>query len=347
MARYPNNVEPRPGQKRTYQVWITAGAVVFVGLGVLMGVRLYQGRSAVGPQGPSSALSVDNRVMPPVVEGTVAPVNTGRPSVRPTMTSSIPASMESSVNEAVAEAFAILNANPSRLIEVRDKLNEIVKGPMTTAQSQLVKDKLSTLADQWLFGLSVYPGDTFCESYTVQSGDQLRIIGERHKVPYEILMTINRLPRPEALRADQKLKVVNGPFHAKVNRSTFTLDVYLQTTFVKSYPVGLGKPGYETPTGGWLVKPGDKLIKPQWTDPDTGRVYRAEDSDYPLGSRWIGLDGVEGNAVGRTGFAIHGTNDPNQIGKPGSRGCIRLHNGDAVAVYNMLMPGLSKVQVID
>jgi LysM repeat protein len=241
----------------------------------------------------------------------------------------------------------MLSASPQRLIEVRDKLDYLLKEPMSPAQSQMIKAKLSEMADQWLFGPTVYPGDTLCQAYTVNTGDQLRIIGERNKVPHELLMAINRLPRPEALKAGQTLKVVNGPFHARISRSTFTLDVYLQTRFVKSYRVGLGKPGYETPTGMWVVKAGDKQIKPQWTDPDTGRVYRAEDSDYPLGSRWIGLEGIDGNAVGRTGFAIHGTNDPNQIGKQGSRGCIRLHNGDAIAVYNMLVPGLSKVQVID
>ena len=129
--------------------------------------------------------------------------------------------------------------------------------------------------------------------------------------------------------------------------SAFTLELYLQNTFVKTYPVGLGKPGFETPTGEWRVRPGDKHIKPPWTDPDTGRVYRGDDPDYPLGSRWIGLEGLSGNALGRTGFALHGTNDPNQIGRPGSRGCIRLHNGDAVAVYNMLIPGLSRVRIED
>jgi hypothetical protein len=345
MARY--NVESTPGQKRSYQVWISAGAVVIVGLGVLMGVRLFRGRVAVGPQGPGSVLSVQSRVMVPAADSGTASFNPGLPQTQPAAYPAVPASVESSVNVAVAEAMAILNNNPGRLIEVRDKFNEIVKGPMTLAQSRLVRGKLSELADQWLFGLAVYPGDSLCQTYSVKSGDQLRIIGERYKVPYEFLMMINRLPRPEALRAGQNLKVVNGPFHVKISRSTFTLDVYLQTTFVKSYQVGLGRPGYETPTGGWIVKPGDKLIKPQWTDPDTGRVYRADDSDYPLGSRWIGLDGVEGNAVGRTGFAIHGTNDPNQISRQGSRGCIRLHNGDAIAVYNMLMPGLSKVQVVE
>ena len=97
----------------------------------------------------------------------------------------------------------------------------------------------------------------------------------------------------------------------------------------------------------WRVQDGGKLIKPTWTDPDTGRVYKSNDPDYPLGSRWIALDGVSGAAVGRTGFAIHGTKEPEQIGTAGSRGCIRMYNGDAVLMYNLLVPVYSQVEVFD
>jgi lipoprotein-anchoring transpeptidase ErfK/SrfK len=143
------------------------------------------------------------------------------------------------------------------------------------------------------------------------------------------------------------IKVINGPFHARVYRSTFTMDLYLQNTYIKSFLVGLGKAGMETPIGRWRAKEGGKLIQPIWTDPVSGKTYHPEDPDYPLGSRWIGLEGLEGAAVGKMGFAIHGTKNPEQIGTPGSQGCIRLHNGDAIQVYNLMMPGQSLVDVVD
>jgi lipoprotein-anchoring transpeptidase ErfK/SrfK len=160
-------------------------------------------------------------------------------------------------------------------------------------------------------------------------------------------MQINNIAKPESLQAGMMIKVINGPFNVRVYRSSFTMDLYLQNTYVKSFPVGLGKPGMETPTGRWRVKAEGKLVQPIWTDPVTGRTYHPEDPDYPLGSRWIALDGIEGAAVGRTGFAIHGTKNPEQIGTPGSQGCIRLHNGDVITVYNLLMPGVSLVDVVD
>ena len=167
------------------------------------------------------------------------------------------------------------------------------------------------------------------------------------KVPYELLMQINGIQRARALQAGRAIKVIHGPFHAKVNRSTFTLDLYLQDMYVRSFKVGLGKTGYETPTGHWRVQDHGKLIKPPWTDPDTGRLYKSTDPDYPLGSRWIGLEGVDGAAKGRTGFAIHGTKDPEQIGTAGSRGCIRMYNEDAILMYNLLVPLNSQVDVSD
>ncbi|GAI29930.1 unnamed protein product, partial [marine sediment metagenome] len=206
----------------------------------------------------------------------------------------------------------------------------------------------SELANKWLLSKNIFPDDKLCGSYLVKSGDQLRTIARRYKVPWEILKEINKISRPETLQAGGQIKVINGPFHAKVYRSIFTMDLYLQDkTFVRSFRVGLGKEETETPTGLWRVKSDGKLIKPPWPDPVTGRMYHPEDLDYPLGSRWIGLEGIKGNAKGRTGFGIHGTIETEQIGTTGSRGCIRMHNGEVILLYNLLLPNLSTVEVVE
>ena len=247
----------------------------------------------------------------------------------------------------IDEAMACINAKPARIIEAREILNGLLPMPMSRYQQTFVKDQLSKLADRWLFSKSIFTQDSLCASYKVRRGDQLRTIGKQFKVPYEILVAINKISRPEALQAGQTIKVIKGPFHARIHRSIFTMDLYLQNAFVRSFPVGLGKLAHETPTGLWRVKLDGKLIKPTWTDPDTGKTYEGEDPNYPLGSRWIGLEGIKGNAKDRTGVAIHGTKDPKQIGTANSRGCIRLHNGDAILIYNLLTPGLSQVVVVE
>jgi len=249
--------------------------------------------------------------------------------------------------ELIAKATALISEAPSKIIEARDRLNEVMRIPMSVQQRAFVKDQLSKLADKWLFSRTVFPGDELCESYRVKSGDQLRIIGERYKVPYEIIMQINNIRVAQNLQAGETIKVVNGPFHAKVYRSTFTMDVYLQNTFVRSFSVGLGKAESETPMGLWRVKPGGKLVRPPWYDKVANRTYHPEDPDYPLGSRWIALEGLTEAARDRIGFAIHGTKEPEQIGSAGSRGCIRMHNGDAILVYDLLTPTFSQVEVAD
>lgn len=247
----------------------------------------------------------------------------------------------------IAEATALLGGTPNRIIEGRDKLNAVLKMPMTAEQSAGVKAQLSRLAEQWLFSKTFFAQDKLCSSYKVQSGDNLAAIAKKHNVPYEILMEINNIKRPESLRAGARIKVVNGPFHAKVYRSTFKMDIYLQGTYVKTFSVGLGAPGRQTPLGLWHIKAGGKIPHALYTDPDTGQVIHPEDPAYPLGSRWMELEGLDDNTRDKGGFGIHGTKEPKSIGKASSRGCVRLHNGDAIKVYNMLVPIKSLVKILE
>ncbi|MBN1392698.1 MAG: L,D-transpeptidase family protein [Sedimentisphaerales bacterium] len=249
--------------------------------------------------------------------------------------------------ELITEAMSYIGAKPARIIDARDRFNEALSMPMSERQRAYVKEQLSSLADKWLFSRTIYPQDKLTSSYKVKPGELLSTIGRQFKVPHEILIEINNIARPEALQAGETIKVINGPFHARVYRSAFMMDLYLQNTFVRSFSVGLGKPGMETPTGLWAVKEGGKMIQPRWTDPISGRTYESEDPDYPLGSRWIALEGLKGDAVGRSGFAIHGTKDPHGIGTADSQGCIRLHNGDAILMYNLLVPVDSLVEIVE
>jgi len=339
MARYPFNVRWWQRSRSWNISYTISGLIVLAIVIVLMFSRYPFGRDEVLTDAP-------------VKTGVSQPITKLAVETEPRLDFSAAAQLPTSqvgpeVAELITAAVELIKADPSKVIEVREKLNDALLMPMDEQQRAFIKKQLSQLADRWLFSKTVYPDDKLCDIYKVRSGDQLRIIGERFKVPYEILMQINNISRAEALQAGEAIKVIKGPFHAKVYRSAFTMDLYLQNTYISSFQVGLGKPGMETPTGLWVVKPSGKLVKPVWADPLTGRTYRPEDPDYPLGSRWIALEGIDGQAKGRTGFAIHGTKNPEQIGMAGSQGCIRLHNGDAILMYNLLMPAFSRVEVVE
>jgi LysM repeat protein len=351
MAQFPVGSYGNQASKIRLLMYIGLTVVVIAIIAVAVFLR---GRTQeVQTQGPVAVNPIGQEQNPPEEIAAAKPAEPAVTNIEPTpekpaASTPGPAAMrEPDQQKLIDEALALLNQpGGQKTIEARDRLNELL--PMLQGtQRTFVKEQLAQLSERWLFGKQVFPEEKLCTNYRVSPGDALERIGRLYNVPYETLMRINGIDKPELLQAGATIKVVNGPFHARVYRSTFTMDIFLQNTYVKSFPVGLGKQGRETPTGRWKVAAGGKLIKPQWTDPDTGRTYKPEDDDYPLGSRWIGLDGLEGQAQSKTGFAIHGTNDPTQIGTQGSRGCIRLHNGDAVEVYNMLMPGVSIVDVVD
>ena len=243
---------------------------------------------------------------------------------------------------------ALQNVEKGNIIAARDTLNTVLSMPLTTEYRKSVKARLNELAKKWLFGKDVLPGDTMTEYYRVHPGEALSNIGKKFNVPHEIIMQINGIKDPKRLQAGQRIKVIKGPFHVKICRSQFVMDLYLgNKMFVKSYGVGLGAKDQETPVGKWRLERGGKLIEPDWTHPDTNRIIRAGDPEYPLGSRWIGIEGLDENTRLRTGFALHGTKDPASIGKRSSRGCVRLFNGDAIEVYNLLVPVQSEVLIVD
>ena len=336
MAVYPGGYnEHRSAQIR--KILYISIVVIVVGVIAIAGYILLRNRG--GSQEVAPAQVAGQPVSPGAAQSQAAP------AVVAQVAANAPPGA-SGVSAQIAQAMELLNQPTPKVIEARDRLNELL--PMAQGQELVfIKGQLASLADKWLFSKLVYPEDKLCAGYKVKSGDMLSTVGKQHNVPYEILMQINNITKPEALQAGVAIKVINGPFHARVYRSTFTMDLYLQNTYVKSFPVGLGKAGMETPIGQWRAKEGGKLVQPIWTDPVSGKTYHPEDPDYPLGSRWVALEGLEGAAVGKTGFAIHGTKDPEQIGTPGSQGCIRLHNGDAILVYNLMMPGQSLVDVVD
>ena len=114
--------------------------------------------------------------------------------------------------------------------------------------------------------------------------------------------------------------------------------------YITTYGVGLGKDD-STPTGSWMIK--DKVTHPTYYSPRGEGVINADDPKNPLGPYWLGLTGTDGHAVGKASYGIHGTIDPDSIGKMASMGCIRLHNEDIAMVYELLVEGKSTVLVKD
>jgi len=107
--------------------------------------------------------------------------------------------------------------------------------------------------------------------------------------------------------------------------------VYQGNSLKVSYPVAVGKSGWETPTGQFKVM---AMIKdPGWTNPFTGEVVSAG-ADNPLGERWIQFWTDGENAIG-----FHGTPSRESVGRAASHGCVRMYNEDVRELYALVLLG--------
>lgn len=105
------------------------------------------------------------------------------------------------------------------------------------------------------------------------------------------------------------------PLEIVVDVSKHQLAVVQGNTVVRSYPVGLG--GERTPEGTFRIS--EKVRNPNGTDD--------------------GIFGSRGMTLSDTLYAIHGTDDPESIGKDESLGCIRMGKSDVEELYDMIPLG--------
>jgi L,D-transpeptidase ErfK/SrfK len=107
--------------------------------------------------------------------------------------------------------------------------------------------------------------------------------------------------------------------------------VYQGKRLKTSYPLAVGKNGWETPTGSFQVV--EMQENPPWLHPITKEVV-PPGPDNPLGKRWIGFW-----TDGQTHIGFHGTNQEEYIGQAVSHGCLRMRNQDVVALFDQVQEG--------
>ncbi|MBE9030905.1 L,D-transpeptidase [filamentous cyanobacterium LEGE 11480] len=142
---------------------------------------------------------------------------------------------------------------------------------------------------------------------------------------------------PAATEAPLGSVVKESVVRLVLKRSKRRVYVYKDDKVVSSYPVAVGKRGWETPLGQFKVLNMEK--NPTFKSFKSG-VIIPPGPDNPLGVRWIGIW-----TDGKTQLGFHGTDQPHLIGRAVSHGCIRMHNRDVVRLYAQVKPGTA-VKVI-
>ena len=188
------------------------------------------------------------------------------------------------------------------------------------AQKSSIDLEINDLARKIFFDKNVH----YLPAYKIAPGDQLTKVARKYDVPWEYLARLNQV-NPAKIRAGDTLKVQQGPFSAIVDLSEFELTIHSRGYYVCKFNVGTGKNG-ASPIGTFKVK--NKEVNPVYYGSD--KVIDRDDPQNPLGERWLDI----GNS-----FGIHGTNEPDSIGKAESKGCIRMKNTDVELVYDLLIIG--------
>ena len=137
--------------------------------------------------------------------------------------------------------------------------------------------------------------------------------------------------------------------HIVMLRGSRRLLLLDQGSLRAAFPVAVGMPGWDTPTGRFKVL--EKIKKPIWVHPVTGQRVEEQGPDNPLGSHWIafhkdclGRDAHDGDRwitiKGCTTTGFHGTPHRWTVGRAISHGCVRLYNEDVKSLYRQVSLGM-------
>jgi nucleoid-associated protein YgaU len=175
------------------------------------------------------------------------------------------------------------------------------------------------------------------EKYTVVPNDNLWNICKKYDrtLPFNtesgLICHLNKI-KADKIYPGQTLTIPKERVRIKIWRNNWLLAVFLGDTLLSLYPVGLGA-NDSTPVGKFTIA--RRLKDPDWYSEKLGRLVPYGDPANVLGSRWLGFESKE-NA---RGLGIHGTWEPESIGKNFSSGCIRLINDDVEELFEIVSRG--------
>jgi lipoprotein-anchoring transpeptidase ErfK/SrfK len=126
----------------------------------------------------------------------------------------------------------------------------------------------------------------------------------------------------------------------KVDTTTNMLAVYERDTLVAAYPVSVGSERTATPIGEWEVRGVAKMPTFRYDEKMLKEGERSDDfkmlppgPNNPVGVIWIALN--------KKGIGLHGTEDPDAVGRAASHGCVRLANWDIVRLAGKVKRGVA------
>ena len=187
-------------------------------------------------------------------------------------------------------------------------------------------------------------------AYTVRDKETLIDIARKFDISFADIMSANGRIDPWLPKINRKILIPNRHIMPSVKRDGIIINLgdlriyfYKNHLLIGTYPIGIGRSGWETPLG--LAEVIEKKTDPFWIPPDSVREEDpslpkivAPGEDNPLGTRAIYLS--------MPSYLIHGTNKPYGVGMKVSHGCIRMYPEDVESLFDLVEVG-TKVNIIN
>jgi len=168
--------------------------------------------------------------------------------------------------------------------------------------------------------------------YEIKPGDTLTKIAKEFKTTPDLIKESNKLSDSKIFPG-RKIKVWTSPFSILVDKSQNILILKSDEEIIKTYIVSTGKNNC-TPVGTFKIT--SKLPNPTWFK--AGAVVSAGSPENILGTRWLGFD--------LPSYGIHGTTDPQSLGRQVTQGCVRMNNQEVEELYTIIPLG-TEVTIIE
>jgi len=215
------------------------------------------------------------------------------------------------------------------LLEAKAAYQKLIAEIPNAAEVMSWQKKVEEINVKLLFSPIPTPKST---TYTIKPGDTLTKIAREFKTTTELLQKSNRL-NGDKIVPGQRIKVSTAAFTILVYKSQNILILKADDEFVKTYIVATGA-NNSTPVGTFKIV--NKLTNPTWFK--AGAVVPAESPENVLGTRWLGFD--------VSGYGIHGTIEPQTLGKSVTQGCVRMANPEVEELYAIVPQGTT-VTIVD
>ncbi|MFZ2656897.1 MAG: L,D-transpeptidase family protein [Victivallales bacterium] len=193
--------------------------------------------------------------------------------------------------------------------------------------------------------MDIFTSNIMCpekETYSIRKNDNLIKIATDFNTTIEAVMKSNGLnPANPVIQAGRTLKIFKGNWTLKISKKRFKLYLYDGDNVFMVYNIGIGKQG-RTPVGTFEIDV--KKDKPVWYKDGKQVPYGSKENI--LGTRWMSLRPVGGTSSNFKGYGIHGTWEPEAIGREASNGCIRMVNEEINDLY-MILPLKTTVLIED